>query len=183
MNRPELRRADEAVLAAKRAVDLARMGDDATLRAFGSYDLDDRSFGFTPKQDSATAGLELEVPIFDGGLTAARVAKAKANVRVAEAARRKAELGVEAEVTRARLDLAEAKERLAVSGKSEEQAEEALSLIRARYESGAATITESLDAEVALTGARVRNVAARFDVARATAELRRALGICGGDQR
>jgi outer membrane protein len=115
------------------------------------------------------------------------VAKARADLRQAVEAERKALLGVETEVTGARLSLAEAKERLAVSGKAEEQAKEALSLIRARYESGAATITEYLDAEVALTGARVRNVAARFDVERATAELRRALGICragtGGSNR
>ena len=78
----------------------------------------------------------------------------------------------------ASLRLTEARNRVEVSEKSAEQADEALRLIRVRYENGAATITEYLDAEVRLTGARVRDVAARYDIERATADLRRALGVC-----
>ena len=83
----------------------------------------------------------------------------------------------------ATLRLAEARKRLEVSLTTTAQAEEALRLIAARYENGAATITEYLDAEVALTGARVRHVSARYDVERATADIRRALGICRAGEK
>ncbi len=177
-HRPEIRRAARAVRAARREVELEATGTSPTVSAFGSYDLDDQSGTFTGRQDSATGGIRVDVPIFSGFSTRARVARARARLLAAEAEERKAILAVETDVKNARLALAEARERLTVSEKSTERAEEALSLIRARYESGAATITEYLDAEVALTGARVRKVAARYDVERATAELRRALGIC-----
>lgn len=177
-NRPEIRRAESAVVAARRGVDLAEAGRMPTVSAFGSYDLDDEHGVFTQKQDSVTGGVRVDLNVFEGYRSSARIAAAKARVTEAGEAARKTLLVVEADVTRAELALGEARERLAVSLKSEAQAEEALHLIGARYENGAATITEFLDAEVALTGARVRNVAGRYLVERATADLRRALGIC-----
>jgi outer membrane protein TolC len=177
-NRPEVRHALEAVAAAEGAVVLERADRMPTISAFGSYDLDDEDVTFTLKQDSATAGVRVDLNVFEGYRSEARIAAAGARVREAREAVRKTLLAVEADVTRARLDLAEARERVRVSETSVRQAEEALNLIRSRYETGAATITEYLDAEVALTDARVRRVAARFGVERATADLRRALGIC-----
>lgn len=177
-NRPELRRAAEAVAAAELAVTSAEAGGMPTVAAFGSYDLDDRYGGFTPKQDSALAGVRVEYEVFDGGLTRSRIETARLRVREAREMSRKTEIVIERDVSTASLDLDEARERVRVTEKSEELAVEALNLIRSRYETGAATITEYLDAEVALTEARVRKVAARFDEERATADLRRALGIC-----
>jgi len=143
-----------------------------------SYDIDNALSDFSLDNDSGTLGLSVDWAFFEGGRTNARVAAAKARLEAARETARKAKLAVEKDVAMANLSLAEAGQRLAVSEKSAEQADEALRLIRARYENGAATITEFLDAEVALTGARVRNVSARYDVQRATADLRRALGIC-----
>jgi outer membrane protein TolC len=181
-NRPELRRAEEAVRAAEHSVALARAGRVPTVDAFGSYALDADDFGFTIDQDSAVLGVRLDWAAFQGFRTGAEIAAAQARVRAAREAQRRAVLDIETDVSSARLELDEARERMAVAGKSAELAEEALALIRARYESGAATITEYLNAEVALTGARVRNVAARYDEQRATADLRRALGVCRAGQ-
>ncbi len=153
-----------------------------TVDAFGSYALDDDKFSYTIDQDSAVVGVRVDWAAFQGFRTTAQIAEANARVRAAREQQRKVELAIETDVTSARLNLDEARQRVAVAGKSAELAEEALNLIRARYESGAATITEYLDAEVALTGARVRNVAARYDQQRSTAELRRALGVCRAGQ-
>jgi outer membrane protein TolC len=177
-NRPEMKKAADAVRMAEEQIELQRVGYRPTLSAFGSYDVDNSLDEFNLDSDSGTVGLTLDWAIFEGGRTDAKVGAAKAGLARAEEAERKARLGIETDVSLARLHLSEARKRREVSAKSEEQADEALRLIRARYENGAATITEYLDAEVALTGARVRNVTARYDVERATADLRRALGIC-----
>jgi len=177
-NRPEVKQAGDAVLMAMREVALHRTGYNPTVSVFGSYDVDNSFLDFNLDGDSGTLGLTLDWAFFEGGRTNARVAAAKARLEAAREAERKAKLTVEKDVAMANLRLTEARKRLEVSEKSAEQADEALRLIRARYENGAATITEFLDAEVALTGARVRNVSARYDVERATADLRRALGIC-----
>ena len=177
-NRPELARAREAVKAAERHVGLRESEGNPTVSAFGLYALDDENLGFTLDQDSFTTGIAFDWNIFDGNRTRARVTAARVKVRAAREMERKTALMVEQDVSNANLKLSESRERIAVTEKSTEQAEEALSLIRARYENGAAQITEYLDAEVRLTGARVRDVAARYDIERATADLRRALGVC-----
>jgi outer membrane protein len=177
-NRPELRRAEETIRAAEHAVALAEAGELPTVSAFGTYALDAQYVDFGFDQDSGMIGIRVDWAAFEGFRSRADIAVAKAQVRAAKERLRQVELGVEQDVTQARLTLSEARERTAVSLKSEELAGEALDLIRARYENGAATITEYLDAEVALTGARVRNVAAKYDEQRSTADLRRALGVC-----
>jgi outer membrane protein TolC len=177
-NRPELRQAVKAVDAAEREIEMAKGEYLPTLDAFAAVSTNSSNLDLTENGGYVTGGLELNWPLFEGGVTKARVAAARARLMAAKETERKVLIGVESDVRHAELALTEARERLAVSEKSEEQAVEALELIRARYETGAATITEYLDAEVALTGARVRNLTARFDVERATADLRRALGIC-----
>ncbi|MEN8151114.1 MAG: TolC family protein [Planctomycetota bacterium] len=177
-NRPEIRKAGDAVLMAEEDVSMQRSGHHPTVSLFGSYDWDTEVRTDLDFEDSGTVGLSLDWALFEGGRTKARVAAAKSRLEEAREQERKARLAVTSDVSMATLRLAEAKERLDVSETSIAQAEEALRLISARYENGAATITEYLDAEVALTGARVRHVSARYDVERATADLRRALGIC-----
>jgi outer membrane protein len=186
-SRPEVARGMRGVDLARAEVGLREADRGAMVSVFGSWDFDDRGGELSSSRESRTGGVLVDVPVFEGGRTEAQIAVAKAHVREAEERLRGVLLMVETDVRRAELDLSEAEERLRVTEKSEQQAEEALSMIRARYESGAATVTESLDAETALTGARVRRVAARYEVERATADLRRAMGICragaGEDQR
>ena len=176
-NRPEIRQAADAVLMAEEGVSLQQSGYHPTVSLFGSYDWDtevaDLDF-----HDSGTVGLSLDWALFEGGRTNARVAVARSRLEEARERLRKARLAVTSDVSMATLRVEEARKRQEVSKTSIAQAEEALRLIGARYENGAATISEYLDAEVALTGARVRHVSARYDVERATADLRRALGLC-----
>ncbi|MCU0725475.1 MAG: TolC family protein [Planctomycetes bacterium] len=177
-SRPEVGRGMRGVEMALAGVNLKEADRRLMLSVYGSWDFDERDGTFGGNRESRTGGFRVDLPVFEGGRTDAEVAVAKARVREAKELLRSVVLMVESDVRRAELDLAEAEERVRVSEKSEERAEEALSMIRARYESGAATITEYLDAETALTGARVRGVASRYQVERATADLRRAMGIC-----
>jgi outer membrane protein TolC len=177
-NRPEVAQTLRGVDMAQTGVALKEADRNLLVSLFGSWDFDERDGTFGGNRESRTGGVRVDIPVFEGGRTDAEVAMAKALVRESRERFRGIVLMVEADVRRAELDLSEAEERVRVSEKSVEQAEEALSMVRARYESGSALITEYLDAETALTGARVRRVASRYRVERATADLRRAMGIC-----
>jgi outer membrane protein TolC len=81
-------------------------------------------------------------------------------------------------VNRAYLNLKAAGTRHEVTQASVTQAEESLRLVKRQFEGGAATVTRYLDAEQDLTAARVREIAARYDVKKAQADVGRALGWC-----
>jgi outer membrane protein TolC len=70
-----------------------------------------------------------------------------------------------------------ADERLAVSGKTVEQAEESAGLTRNRFEQGLALSTQLIDSESALVAARVRRAEAEADRRIAIAALRKALAL------
>ena len=90
---------------------------------------------------------------------------------------RKATLGIGLEVEQARLAHADAAERLAVSARAVEQAEESASLSRARFEKEALLTADLIGVESRLLEARLRRMVASADERLAVVELRRALGL------
>jgi outer membrane protein TolC len=114
-------------------------------------------------------------PFSGGGQFAARqeaAGRAEAARAGADAVRAQANLDHRSARTVLRTALA----RLSIADRSVEQADEALRLVRRRYEGGLATITELLAADAAATGARLGASAARHAVIDASATLRLALG-------
>ncbi len=75
----------------------------------------------------------LQWDLWDGKLTRAKVAEAKANLESAREEQRKLRLALDLEVEQARLDLNAANERLAVTEQAVAQAAESESLTRARF--------------------------------------------------
>jgi len=92
-------------------------------------------------------------------------------------------LALDFEVEQARLDLKAADERLTVSSKTVEQAEESAKLTRGRFEQGLALSTQLIDSETALLAARVRLAEAESDQRIAVAALRKALALPQLDSR
>ncbi len=99
-----------------------------------------------------------------------------ARVREIEAREQRLVLDVELDVRRAYLQLNDAEERLKVTTQAIGQAEESLREIEVRYRGQTATITELVDAQVALSNARVRRTNAQADLEIARASLERAIG-------
>ncbi len=124
-----------------------------------------------------TAGLLANWDLFSGFATQAGERKAAAQLGEMLAADRKTAQMVQLDVKSAYLNQAEAAARREVSQAAVGQAEESLRLVRRQYEGGAADITRYLDAELALTRARIQAIAARHDCAKAQADLGRALGL------
>ena len=174
--RPELAAARERTSAAQAQVRGAKSGYQPRISAFGSLDHD---YGWVTGGDgnSYTAGVMLQWDLWDGFSTRAKAREAKANLESAREEQRKLRLALDLEVEQARLELKAANERLAVSSKAVEQAEESASLTRNRFEQGLAISTQLIDSETALVAARVRRAEAESDQHIAIAALRKALAL------
>ena len=173
--RAELAAARERERAAQAEVRRAQGGYQPRVQAFTSVDYD-RGWKLNGSGESYTAGLLLQWDLWDGRATRARVNEARAHLEATREAERKLRLALDFEVEQARLQLREATERLAVTDKVIAQAAESVSLTRARFEQGLALATQLIDAETALTTARVGRAEAEADRHIAVAALRKAFG-------
>lgn len=125
-----------------------------------------------------TVGVNLVWELFRGGARFARVNRAKAQIAEYRSLDRKAVLAIELDVRTAYLRHEEARARQEVAEKGVVQATQSLDLAQKLYRGGAATVTRYLEAELALTAARVRATQARYDIRKTAADLARAMGWC-----
>ncbi len=172
--RPEVEGMDSNLLALENAVSAAQADYYPQLKAFAHYDVDTEDFG--EATDSWTIGLGANLSIFDGFLTRSRVRKTRAQLSETEARKQKLLLEIELQVKNAYLAKSEAATRLDVLEQSVAEAEETLRIVADRYEEGLVLVTELLDAEVALTNARLSRLSAGYDYLIASAALERAIG-------
>lgn len=173
-SRPELQAARAQVEMAVAMAKRARREYMPTLSAFGSVDWD--SERFSGAEQSYLAGAAIELNIFDGFRTRAGVARASAGLVIAQAQADKLQDLLALDLTQARLNEAEARERLEVAGKSLASATESLRITEERFRQGSADITELMAAQVGLTATRTRQVAAQYDILIAQADVARARG-------
>lgn len=173
---PELAAAHDREKVAQANVRVARSGYLPSLSAFGALD---RDYGWVTdgEGNSYTAGILLQWDLWDGFSTRAKSREAKANLEMAREQQRKLRLALDFETEQARLELKAANERLAVTEKSIELANESASLTRNRFEQGLALSTQLIDSETALVAARVRRAEAESDQKIAIAALRKALAL------
>ena len=123
------------------------------------------------------AGIKLQYNLFDGHRNDAEVARAKAGLAEIKEQRRKTALAISLEVRQAQIALREAEERLAVSEKTVEQAEESARINRDRFAEGLILASDLISVENRLTNAQVRRTVAQTSHRIAAAELRQALGL------
>lgn len=179
-DRPELRAARLMRKVKEQDLAKARGGYAPTVSAFASYDFDsDISRDF---ENSYMAGVMAEVNIFDGARTRAAVQAAQAQLEEARADEDQARLNLRLDLQQAFLGAQEAWERLTVTSKSLETAEEAQRIVREQYELGAADIALLLQTQVGVTAMQSRSVAAHYDYLTALSNLKRAKGELGERQ-
>ncbi len=130
-----------------------------------------------PSADWLSLSFTAHVPIYDGGLTAARVAKARedeAQVRLEQRALAK-RIGDEVDSARIALETAEASLQAALEGRN--AAREAHRQTERAYRAGEATATDLLEASSSLTEAEAAVVLARWQRELQAIGLRRAVGM------
>jgi outer membrane protein len=122
------------------------------------------------------ATLTLSWNLFQGGLTRAQEQEASANLAGLDAQVAALRQQVRLEVDQARLAVRAAKAALEAAGEALANARERLRLAEGRYQTGAGSVIELGDAQVALTAAAAQRVQAQYSVSSARAQLLKALG-------
>lgn len=172
--RDELQAAAERIRAAELTIKVERGNWLPDLDLTAQYY---RQQALFPSQDWVSGSLNLTVPIYDGGATAARVADARARYRLAVLDRSRTAKRIADEIDAAWTDHTIAEATLDMVRAQEEAATEAYRQTEIRYREGEATSTDLLSAQDALVAAELDHARARYGLDLAAAILARAAGI------
>jgi outer membrane protein TolC len=151
-----------------------------SVAAFGDYG----ASGSSPANSLPTraVGVQVRLPVFDGGRRDARRAETNARLRKEEHRARDLRQQIELEVRLALDALESAREQVAVAGEALTQAERELEQARRRYQAGVANSLELTRAQSTVEQARSNNIdslfrynAARIDLAQASGDVTSAI--------
>jgi outer membrane protein len=131
---------------------------------------------FWKKDYDRTIRGSLNFNIFNGFQNKTATSNAKLDARYAQENYRQTKENVGLEVKNAYLTIQQAKEKLGLTGESVRSAKEDLDLVQEKYNLGAATMLELLDAEVSFKQAKSDEVQALFDYNLAFARLEKGMG-------
>ena len=174
--RPELQGLYHAEQAAQAHLHMVQGENRPTVDGFASYQYD-KGYVVQGDGDSWLAGVKVNYNLFDGHQASANRTKARAELATIKALRKKTELGIDLEVKQADLNYYQAVQRLEVTRKMVEQAQESARLNRTRFKEGVILSSDLIDVETRLTDALVRQSIARANIKITTADLRRAMGL------
>ena len=123
------------------------------------------------------AAVNVEIPIFNGGLFGARREAARLKAQAADQRVRNLEESIARDVRVAWSDAQTAYHQLDVTAEMLREATMALDLAQGRYNLGLSTIVELTQAQLNLTQAEVENLSAKYDYQRSYAVLRYSTGM------
>jgi len=174
-NRPELSSAKSAQSAAERSAEAERRLRYPSIAAVAAVGTTPVRYGNLSDHYSA-AGLNITLPILNGGMYASR--QAEAELRARNAAKEADALAVQVAgaARTAWLDADTAWRRIALTVKLVEQTTTALRLAQTRYEIGLSGILELTQSQLALISAQIGAVNARYDYLTRVANLNHAIG-------
>jgi outer membrane protein len=113
----------------------------------------------------AAAGINLNIPLFNGHLFNARQAEAELRAQAARQNLRSEQNRITRDVTVAYLNAKNAYERLGLTAELVAQASQSLDLAQARYNLGLSSIVELTQAQLSKTSAEIASATAKFDYA------------------
>jgi outer membrane protein len=175
--RPELKLSRDAEATAGIQTRLASLGDRPSVKVGVTAGVKN---GYVPNLNEATAnwnaGIQVDVPVFNGFRRSSHVAEAQLNFQAAQDHTRDIERRVATDVQQAIADVQASEQQLSTSELQVTQAEQAVSLAEVRYDAGVITNLDVLDAQTSLEAARLVALKARYDFVRSRYELDRALG-------
>ncbi len=178
-DRPELKQLDYQSNMLKHNIGITRSDLLPKLSFTGNYqsvaqsDIFDLGLGF---QTSVSGAIRLEVPIFNGFRTFAKVQQAKLDYRNSQHQVDMFKDNLKIEIKFILLNINEAEKRIQVQQHAISQAERALFMAERRYKEGVGTQLELGDALLALNITKTNYVQAVYDQKVALAELNKATG-------
>ncbi len=173
--RQDLRALEFAHQAAEARIELARASDNPSLNLQSDY-VQRNAVGFNPGQQWSV-GVQLAVPLFDGGVSQAKAGQAEEVAHQLQAIYDQAKRQVHLEVESLYLELINRFQRIETANRAVIAAREAARISRLRYQNGYSTNVELLDSESALSQAETDLVSARFQYRIGWARFRRAGGV------
>jgi len=171
--RPELRQVALLIDMYKETREAALREKNPSLTFSTYYERDSANAG-TPIDYTWNSSLTFNVPIFDKRYARAKEKQALGSLAQMSATYDDVKRRVLLEVSQAYLLHKEALERVELTKKQLESAEEAKSVADVRYEAGVSTVVEVLDAQTALITSRTDYVNSLFDYALSVAQWERA---------
>lgn len=183
LNRPELHQSEQMVNIQKKMVSIASSGYRPNIGINSRIQWDSFtdefkkvSFSGDTWNRSWNVALLFSWPIFSGFETTGKIRQAKVDYSQSRLANSQLIRQIRFEVQDAQGKVIEAKQRVEALGETVSQAERGVEIAQVRFKNGIGIQLELLDAQVALTTARVNRIAALHDLAVAVSELRRAVG-------
>ncbi|MEN6412039.1 MAG: TolC family protein [Veillonellales bacterium] len=174
-NRPEIGQSKDSVDAAKVGVKVADSGHLPTVSVSGAEGWSDNNFPGTAN-NNWSVGISASWNLFDSGLTNAKVKEAKAAADKAAEQDKSTHDSIELEVRQDYLSMKEAEQRIQTSSVAVDQAADALKIAEAKYQAGAGTNLDVMDAELDLTQAKTNHTQALYDYNTNKAKLETAIG-------
>lgn len=172
--RPELKAALQKISAAQYGIEEAKAGFGPKLKAQANYGWEDDEWA--PSDKTWLAGLTVEMPIFTGFAKTYNLAGKRAELRKEEAETIRLVQNVRQEVWNSYTKLNESYQAYLASRSMQKEAEESHRSTWERYEAGASTITDLLDAQVSLAKAEAGVVTSKWDYFISEAEFKKAAG-------
>jgi outer membrane protein len=173
-NRPEMKSQAQKVESARLIQRSAKAERLPSAQMFANYGSTGNSISFVPTH---VVGVQVNLPIFDGGRRSAHTRTAESQLRQAEAHAKDVRAQIEMEVRVTYDTLASAREQLAVARTALGLAQEELDVSRLRFEAQVTTQIDVLSAQAELASARSLTVDALFAVRSAEIEYLRALHL------
>jgi len=176
-NRPEVAQARLKVDMAHDGLKIAKSGNLPTVALVATESWQDTLPSTSKNSNAWLVGLNVQFNVFDNGITKAEIKQSEHEIAEAKEQLRQAEDKITLEVCQAYLNVQEAAERIANNKVAVNQSETDYQLAQERYENGVGTNLDVMDAELAMTQARINYVQALYDYYISRAQLDRAMGI------
>ncbi|UCG94338.1 MAG: TolC family protein, partial [Candidatus Aerophobus sp.] len=177
---PQIDKSRMEVNQAHSGLTIARSAYFPSISFFGDYSWSDiespKSSSDWKNYDSWDIGIRISMNLFEGFLTTSNVKSAKANLNLARENFKQSKRDLELEIRQAYLSLNEAEQKIFLTEEALNSAEEDLKLTQEKYNLGAASILELLDANVSFKTAKNNQVQALYDYNFAVAKFEKATG-------
>lgn len=175
--RPELKLAEDAEKSAVLNKQVISLEDKPMVNLIASYGLKN---GFEPNLDvlrgNWAAGINAQIPIFNGNLKDAKLEEADANIKTSSIKILELRRNIKADVEQAVADINSGKAKIETAKLQVAQATEAVSRAQIQYQNGVITNLDLIDAETSLTEAELQYVQVLYNNVLNSYELDQALG-------
>ena len=176
-NRKDLQVDKNKLAQQEQAIKAAKAGYLPTLNLSVGLSESQRFNPSSQNSHSASATLGVDWNIFDSGVTRAQVKSAETDRDIAKLTYQKDKESIDLAVREAYYNMREAEKRFNSTQDAVHQAEEDAFIAREKYRAGEGLMLDIIDAQEALSTAKLNHISAQYDYARYKATVENAMGV------